>query len=150
VREAAQILRQKYKVPVEVWSVTSFNELRRDGMDTSRWNMLHPGKKARVPFITKCLQGSDAPVIASTDYMRICADQVREYVPAPFRVLGTDGFGRSDTRQRLRRFFEVDRGYVVVAALTELAAKGIVSTDVVAKAIREQDINPDAPNPLTV
>jgi pyruvate dehydrogenase E1 component len=150
VREAAQILRQKYKVSVEVWSVTSFNELRRDGMDASRWNMLHPGKKARVPFITKCLQGSDAPVVASTDYMRICADQVREFVPAPFRVLGTDGFGRSDTRQRLRRFFEVDRGYVVVAALTELAAKGIVSTDVVAKAIKEQDINPDAPNPLTV
>ena len=150
VREAAQILRQKYKVPVEVWSVTSFNELRRDGMDVSRWNMLHPGKKAKVPFITRCLQNSDAPVIASTDYMRICADQVREYVPAAFRVLGTDGFGRSDTRQHLRRFFEVDRGYVVVAALTELAAKGIVSADVVAKAIKEQGINPDAPNPMTV
>lgn len=150
VREAAQILRDKYKVPVEVWSVTSFNELRRDGMDVSRWNMLHPGKKAKVPHITKCLQGSDAPVIASTDYMRICADQVREYVPAPFRVLGTDGFGRSDTRQRLRRFFEVDRGYVVVAALTELAAKGIVSTDVVSKAIKEFEIDPDKPNPMTV
>lgn len=150
VREAATILRQKYKVNVDVWSVTSFNELRRDGMDTTRWNMLHPGKKAKVPYITKCLEAQEGPVIASTDYMRIYADQVREYVPASFRVLGTDGFGRSDSRQRLRRFFEVDRGYVVVAALTELAAKGIVSADVVAKAIKDMEIDPDKPNPLTV
>ncbi|HDZ10393.1 pyruvate dehydrogenase (acetyl-transferring), homodimeric type [Pseudohongiella sp.] len=150
VREAAAILRDRYKVIVDVWSVTSFNELRRDGMDVSRWNMLHPGKKAKVPFVTKCLEGQEGPVIAATDYMRIYADQVREYVPAAYRVLGTDGFGRSDTRQQLRRFFEVDRGYVVVAALTELAAKGIVSADVVTKAIKDMGIDPDKPNPLLV
>ncbi|OFE11121.1 pyruvate dehydrogenase (acetyl-transferring), homodimeric type [Pseudohongiella acticola] len=150
VREAATILRERYKVIVDVWSVTSFNELRRDGMDVSRWNMLHPGKKAKVPYVTKCLEGQEGPVIAATDYMRIYADQVREYVPAAYRVLGTDGFGRSDTRQQLRRFFEVDRGYIVVAALTELVAKGIVNADVVTKAIKELGIDPDKPNPLLV
>jgi len=150
VREAAAILRERYKVIVDVWSVTSFNELRRDGMDVSRWNMLHPGKKAKVPFVTKSLEGQEGPVIAATDYMRIYADQVREYVPAAYRVLGTDGFGRSDTRQQLRRFFEVDRGYIVVAALTELAAKGVVSADVITKAIKEMGIDPDKPNPLLV
>ncbi|MEX2332863.1 MAG: pyruvate dehydrogenase (acetyl-transferring), homodimeric type, partial [Pseudohongiella sp.] len=150
VREAAAILRQKYKVVVDVWSVTSFNELRRDGMDATRWNMLHPGKKAKVPYVTECLKGQEGPVIAATDYMRIYADQVREYVPAAYRVLGTDGFGRSDSRQQLRRFFEVDRGYIVVATLTELAAKGIVKADVVTKAIKEMGIDPDKPNPLLV
>lgn len=150
VREAAAILRDRYKVIVDVWSVTSFNELRRDGMDATRWNMLHPGKKAKVPYVTECLKGQEGPVIAATDYMRIYADQVREYVPAAYRVLGTDGFGRSDTRQQLRRFFEVDRGYIVVATLTELAAKGIVKADVITKAIKELGIDPDKPNPLLV
>lgn len=150
VREAAAILRERYKVNVDVWSVTSFNELRRDGMDATRWNMLHPGKKEKEPYVTECLKGQEGPVIAATDYMRIYADQVREYVPAAYRVLGTDGFGRSDSRQQLRRFFEVDRGYVVVAALTELAARGIVKADVITKAIKEMGIDPDKPNPLLV
>lgn len=150
VREAATILRDKYKVPVDVWSVTSFNELRRDGMDVSRWNMLHPADKPRTAYITECLGSGQGPVIAATDYMRICADQVREFVPAPYRVLGTDGFGRSDTRENLRRFFEVNRGYVVVATLTELAAKGVVKPALVSQAIKDLGIDPEKPNPLTV
>ncbi|ALO46909.1 pyruvate dehydrogenase (acetyl-transferring), homodimeric type [Pseudohongiella spirulinae] len=150
VREAAAMLRSKYKVPVEVWSVTSFNELRRDGIDATRWNMLHPGKKSKVPFVTKCLGDSQAPVIAATDYMRIYADQVREYIPASYRVLGTDGFGRSDSRQNLRRFFEVDRNYIVIAALTELGARKLVSADVISKAIKDLGIDADKPNPMTV
>jgi pyruvate dehydrogenase E1 component len=150
VREAAVILRDKYKVACDVWSVTSFNELRREALDLTRWNMLHPGKKAKVPYITKCLDAHKGPVIASTDYMRICADQVREFVPASFRVLGTDGFGRSDTRQSLRRFFEVDRNYVVLATLTELAGKGVFSADQLSKAIKDLGIDPDKANPITV
>tara|TARA_R100000306_G_scaffold62535_1_gene72487 strand:+ start:175344 stop:178118 length:2775 start_codon:yes stop_codon:yes gene_type:complete len=150
VREAAAVLRSTYKVPVEVWSVTSFNELRRDGIDVTRWNMLHPGKKAKVPYVTKCLQDGQGPVIAATDYMRIYADQIREYVPASYRVLGTDGFGRSDTRQNLRRFFEVDRNYIVLAALTELGKENLVSADVISKAIKEMGIDTDKPNPMTV
>jgi pyruvate dehydrogenase E1 component len=150
VREAAKMLREKYKVAVDVWSVTSFNELRRDALDASRWNMLHPGKKAKVPFVTKCLSAETGPVIAATDYMRIYADQVREFVPGSFRVLGTDGFGRSDTRENLRRFFEVDRDYVVLATLTELAGKGLFSADQLSKAIKDLGIDPEKANPTTV
>lgn len=150
VREAAVILRDKYQVACDVWSVTSYNELRREALDLTRWNMLHPGKKAKVPYITKCLDGHKGPVIASSDYMRICADQVREFVPASFRVLGTDGFGRSDTRQSLRRFFEVDRNYVVLATLTELAGKGLFGAEQLSKAIKDLGIDPDKANPTTV
>ncbi len=150
VRKAAEVLRDKYKVPVDVYSVTSFNELRRDGLDVVRWNMLNPGKKAKVPHATKCLSGGQGPVVAATDYMRLFADQIREYVPASYRVLGTDGFGRSDTRQNLRRFFEVDSNYVVLAALTELHDKGDITKAVLTKAIKELGIDSDKPNPLTV
>ncbi|TFH71545.1 pyruvate dehydrogenase (acetyl-transferring), homodimeric type [Gammaproteobacteria bacterium LSUCC0112] len=150
VRAAAVILRDKYKVACDVWSVTSFNELRREALDLSRWNMLHPGKKAKVPYVTKCLDSQKGPIIAATDYMRIYADQVREFVPGSYRVLGTDGFGRSDTRQNLRRFFEVDRHYVVLATLTELAAKGVFSAEQLSKAIKDLGIDPDKANPTTV
>ncbi len=150
VRAAAEMLRDKYKVAVDVWSVTSFNELRREALDLSRWNMLHPGKKAKVPYVTKCLEAQKGPVIAATDYMRIYADQVREFVPGSYRVLGTDGFGRSDTRQNLRRFFEVDRNYIVLATLTELAGKGVFSAEQLSKAIKDLGIDPDKANPTTV
>ena len=103
-----------------------------------------------MPYVTKCLQDGQGPVIAATDYMRIYADQIREYVPASYRVLGTDGFGRSDTRQNLRRFFEVDRNYIVLAALTELGKENLVSADVISKAIKEMGIDTDKPNPMTV
>ncbi|MDT8427743.1 MAG: pyruvate dehydrogenase (acetyl-transferring), homodimeric type [Pseudomonadales bacterium] len=149
VRAAADILRQEYKVNVDVWSVTSFNELRREGLDLKRWNMLHPDKREKVPYVSKCLSG-DAPVVAATDYMKIHADQIREFIPASYRVLGTDGFGRSDTRENLRRHFEVDRNHVVLAALTELKGKAGITAETVSKAIKTMGIDPDRGNPVTL
>lgn len=150
VRAAAKVLREEYKVAVDVWSVTSFTELRKDGLSTSRLNMLHPTKKAKESYVHKCLSGAKGPIIASTDYMKVHADQIREFVPDSYRVLGTDGFGRSDTRENLREFFEVDYRFVVIAALTELKERGVVTAETIAKAIKSMGINPDKPDPLTV
>lgn len=147
---AGELLKQDFGVASDVWSVTSFNELRRDGMDTQRWNSLHPEKKARTCYVTSSLLGSDLPVIAATDYMKIYADQIREYIPGRYVVLGTDGFGRSDTRAKLRKFFEVDRFYITVAALKALADDGLIPVSKVAQAIKKYDIDPEKPNPVTV
>jgi len=133
-----------------VWSVTSFTELRREGIDADRWNMLHPTEEARVPWVTSSLAGHEGPVIASTDYVRTFADGIRPFVDRPYRVLGTDGFGRSDFRRKLRRFFEVDRHYVAVAALKELADQGKVEPAVVKQAIEQYEIDTDRPAPFHV
>ncbi|MFG0832417.1 pyruvate dehydrogenase (acetyl-transferring), homodimeric type [Aeromonas bivalvium] len=147
VRTAAQILASEYGVGSDVFSVTSFNELARDGQDADRWNMLHPTAEARVPYIAQVL-GTDA-TIAATDYMKSFADQVRAFVPTEnYRVLGTDGYGRSDSRANLRRHFEVNEFYVVVAALTELAKRGEIDKQVVADAIAKYGIDADKVNPL--
>ncbi|MGL4250235.1 MAG: transketolase-like TK C-terminal-containing protein, partial [Aeromonas sp.] len=147
VRKAAEILASEYGVGSDVFSVTSFNELARDGQDADRWNMLHPTSEARVPYIAQVL-GSEA-TIAATDYMKSFADQVRAFVPTEhYRVLGTDGYGRSDSRANLRRHFEVNEFYVVVAALTELAKRGEVDKQVVAEAIAKYGIDADKVNPL--
>ncbi|UML93444.1 pyruvate dehydrogenase (acetyl-transferring), homodimeric type [Shewanella xiamenensis] len=147
VRTAAQILASEYGVGSDVFSVTSFNELARDGQDVDRWNMLHPTAEARVPYIATVL-GSEA-TIAATDYMKSFADQVRAFVPTEhYRVLGTDGYGRSDSRANLRRHFEVNEFYVVVAALTELAKRGEIDKQVVADAIAKYGIDADKVNPL--
>ncbi|MGL6350994.1 MAG: pyruvate dehydrogenase (acetyl-transferring), homodimeric type, partial [Aeromonas sp.] len=147
VRTAAQILAREYDIGSGVFSVTSFNELARDGQDVDRWNMLHPTAPARVPFITQVL-GSDI-TIAATDYMKSFADQVRAFVPSQhYRVLGTDGYGRSDSRANLRRHFEVNEFYVVVAALAELAKRGDIDKQVVADAITRYGIDADKLNPL--
>ncbi|MGF1738529.1 pyruvate dehydrogenase (acetyl-transferring), homodimeric type [Photobacterium satsumensis] len=147
VRKAAQILSDDYGVASDVYSVTSFNELTRDGQDAERFNMLHPEAEAKVPYITEVM-GTE-PAIAATDYMKNYAEQVRAYMPSEsFKVLGTDGFGRSDSRANLRRHFEVNAGYVVVAALTELAKRGDVEKSVVAQAIAKFDIDADKINPL--
>ncbi len=146
VREAAEILAKDYAVGSDVYSVTSFTELARDGQDCERWNMLHPGETPRVPYVAQIL--SDAPAVASTDYMKLFAEQIRNFIPASeFRVLGTDGFGRSDSRENLRHHFEVDASYVVVAALGELAKRGDIGTDVVAQAITKFGIDADKVNP---
>lgn len=150
VRAAAKILRDEYKVNVDVWSVTSFNELRRDGLSTSRWNMMHPTKKPKESYVHKCLGSGSGPVIVSTDYMKTHADQIREFVPDTYRVLGTDGFGRSDTRENLRYFFEVDYRFVVLAALTELKTRGVVTGETIAKAMKSMDLNQDKIDPLTM
>lgn len=142
VREAAEILTADYGVEADVFSVTSFTELARDGNAAERDNMLHPEAEAKVPYVTQVL-ADGVPVIAATDYMRIFADQVRAYVPASYKVLGTDGFGRSDSRENLRNHFEVSAPYVVVAALSELAKNGTVERKVVTEAIEKFGLDVD-------
>lgn len=147
VRKAAQILSEEYGVASDVYSVTSFNELARDGQACDRFNMLHPEAEVKVPYIAQVM-GTE-PAIAATDYMKNYADQVRVFIPAQsYKVLGTDGFGRSDSRENLRRHFEVNAGYVVVAALNELAKRGEVEKSVVAAAIKKFDIDTEKTNPL--
>ncbi len=147
---AAELLRLDFNVAADVWSVTSFTELRKDGLETARWNLLHPDKKGRLSYVEQCLDPREGPVVASTDYMKLLADQIRQWVPRSYTVLGTDGFGRSDRRTALRRFFEVDRHYVAVAALKALADEGKVKPKVVTDAIKKYGIDSDKPNPATV
>ena len=147
---AADLLESDFGVVSDVWSVTSFTELRRDGIEVERWNMLHPTEKPRHGYVSECLGGRMGPVIASTDYMRAFADQIRQWVPAPYHVLGTDGFGRSDYRRALRRFFEVDRHYVTLAALKSLADAGEIDPARAQEAIERYEIDADAPLPTTV
>jgi pyruvate dehydrogenase E1 component len=150
VLAAAELLASDFDVQADVWSATSFTELRRNGIEVERWNMLHPTSEPRRSYVSECLEGRRGPVIASTDYIRAFADQIRQWVPGRYRVLGTDGYGRSDSRRALRRFFEVDRHYVAVAALRELAAEGTIDPAVVAEAIENYHIDPEAPMPTTV
>jgi pyruvate dehydrogenase E1 component len=150
VQAGADLLRDDFGVAADVWSVTSFTELGRDGMEADRWSMLHPAEEPRRSFVEQSLGGRPGPVIASTDYVRAFAEQIRPYVPAPYRVLGTDGFGRSDYRVKLRRFFEIDRHYVCVAALTALADAGEVDRDKVREAIEKYSIDTERPAPLRV
>jgi len=147
---AAELLEKDFGVAADIWSVTSFNELRREGLDCERWNMLHPEAGRRASYVEQCLLERSGPVIAATDYIKSYADQIRPYVPGRYKVLGTDGFGRSDTRKKLRRFFEVDRFYITVAALKALADEGAIKASEVSKAIKLYGINPDKPNPVTV
>jgi len=150
VLAAADMLANDWNISADIFSVTSFNELARDGLAVERWNMLHPQETERTPYISEVLGDDDAPVISATDYMKTYSDQVREYVPATFVALGTDGFGRSDTRDKLREFFEVDRRYVTVAALHALALDGKIERSAVANAIQQYAIDPDKPDPTTV
>ena len=150
VMGAAELLEKDWDVSADVWSVTSFNELRREGQDVERWNMLHPGKKQRVPYVTGQFEGIDGPLVAATDYIRAYADQIRPFLDQRYVTLGTDGYGRSDMRSQLRKFFEVNRYYVVVAALKALADDGRIDKAQVGKAIRKYRIDPEKPNPLTV
>jgi pyruvate dehydrogenase E1 component len=150
VLAAGELLEADFGIAANVWSATSMNELRREGLDCARWNMLHPEATPRQAWVTRLLEGETGPVVAATDYMKAYADQIREFVPARYRVLGTDGFGRSDSRRKLREFFEVNRHYVVVAALKALADDGKVKPAKVAAAIRKYGIDPDKPNPVTV
>ncbi|UXN33728.1 pyruvate dehydrogenase (acetyl-transferring), homodimeric type [Avibacterium paragallinarum] len=147
VREAAQLLANDFGVTSDVYSVPSFTEVARNGADVERWNLLHPEAEARTPYIAQVM--NDAPAVAATDYIRLYAEQVRAYVPAQsYRVLGTDGFGRSDSRENLREHFEVNAHYVVIAALTELVKQGIFDKKVVADAIAKYGIDADKINPL--
>jgi pyruvate dehydrogenase E1 component len=145
---AAGILKDQFDVESDIWSLTSVNELVREGQAVDRWNLLHPTKKAKTAYITEQLGDCKAPIIASTDYMKAYSEQMRAYIEQPFYVLGTDGFGRSDSRAALRHFFEVDRNFVVISALKALADQGTIKAAVVEKAIKTLGIDPEKPNPL--
>jgi pyruvate dehydrogenase E1 component len=147
VEAGAELLAKDFGVSSEVWSVTSFNELRRDGLEAERWSMLHPEAPRRLSYVEQALGKGVGPVIAATDYVKAVADGVRAYVPARYKVLGTDGFGRSDYRRRLRAFFEVDRFHVAVAALKALADDQMLPAKRVAEAIARYNIDPERPSP---
>ncbi|GHD38009.1 pyruvate dehydrogenase (acetyl-transferring), homodimeric type [Parahalioglobus pacificus] len=148
VEVAAEMLEASYGVAADVWSLTSVNELQREGKAAQRWNLFHPEEEPRVPYVTALLRNSTGPFIAATDYIKAHTDQIREFVPGHFTVLGTDGYGRSDTRQKLRRFFEVSREYVVLAALRALADEGKFPVAKVSEAMRDLGISPDKIDPM--
>jgi pyruvate dehydrogenase E1 component len=132
---------------VELWSATSYKHLREEALEVERWNRLHPGESPRTPLVTERLSTTEGPIIAVTDFMKMVPDQIARWVPSPFTSLGTDGFGRSDTREALRRFFETDGPHVVVAVLAALAEAGLVKPEVVAEAIKRYDIDPERDDP---
>ena len=146
-RRAVEQLSEHYDVGVELWSATSYKALRDEAISAERWNRLHPTEKARVPFVTRRLSESSGPIVAVTDFMRAVPDQVARWVPGDYTSLGTEGFGRSDTREALRRHFEIDAGHVVVAVLARLAAVGDVKSETVADAMRRYQIDADLPDP---
>jgi pyruvate dehydrogenase E1 component len=149
---AAELLEKDFGVSADIWSVTSFNELARDGIETARWNTLHPEAEPRSSYVEQCLRDHEGPVVASTDYVRTHAEQIRAYLPRPasYNVLGTDGFGRSDTRRALRRFFEVDRHHVAVSALKALADQEALPQKKVTEAIAKYGVDPEKPYPARV
>jgi len=147
---AAELLEKDFGVAADIWSCPSFTELRREGLKVSRWNLRHPDKSPKTPYVTRCLEGRKGPAVASTDYMKAFADQIREFVPMRYTVLGADGFGRSDTREALRHFFEVDRYNVAYAALAALVDEGELDKAKLVEARKKYEINPDKPDPVTV
>jgi pyruvate dehydrogenase E1 component len=152
VEAAAELLEKDWGVAADVWTATSFTELRRDGLAADRWNMLHPEAKPRTPYVTQMLEKRAGPVVAASDYMKSFAEQIRPFMPQGrvYRVLGTDGFGRSDSRAKLRYFFEVNRHFVAIAALKALADQGEAKPKQVAEAIKKYGIDPEKPDPTTV
>jgi pyruvate dehydrogenase E1 component len=149
VIEAQKILESDYGVSADVWSVTSFNELRKDALEADRWNRMNPDKPQKESHVVKLLKKAEGPIIASTDYMKSFAEQIAVFLPHRFVALGTDGFGRSDSREKLRHFFEVDRHYVVVATLKALSDEGKIKSSVVTDAIKKFKLDPNKPNPVT-
>ncbi len=147
---AAELLKQDFDINADLWSVTSVNELAREASDCARWNQLHPTKKARMSYLETQMTGRRGPAVIATDYTRTFVNQLREFIPSRFVTLGTDGYGRSDTREHLRQFFEVNRYYVVIAALKALADDGEIDSKIVQQAIKKYDVDPEKPNPMTV
>jgi pyruvate dehydrogenase E1 component len=151
VEAAAELLQQDFGVASDVWSATSLTELRRDGLAAERWNLLHPAEEPRVPYVQQCLQGHEGPVVVATDYMKIVGDQIRPFInDRRFTALGTDGFGRSDTRESLRTFFEVDRHFIVLAALKSLADEGRIERSQMQEAIDKYGIDAGKRDPAAV
>ena len=152
VEAAAALLEKDWDIAADVWSATSFTELRRDGLAAERWNLLHPEDEPRIPYVTRCLEKRAGPVVAASDYIKTFAEQIRAFMPRgrTYKVLGTDGFGRSDSRAKLRHFFEVNRYFIAIAALKALADAGEGKAKAVADAIRKYGVDPDKPDPTTV
>jgi pyruvate dehydrogenase E1 component len=148
VLAAAELLERDFGVPADVYSITSFSELRREALECERWNLLHPAERPRVPYVQELFGDSDTPVVAATDYMRMVPDQIRQWIRGPYVTLGTDGFGRSDARAELRAHFEVDRRFVVLAALQALAGAGQIDRQTVVAAVTSLGIDPAKPDPL--
>jgi len=144
---AAELLERDFDVPADVYSVTSFSELAREAVDCERWNLLHPEEPPRVPYARQCLEQCAGPVVAATDYVRAVSEQIRQWVPGRYVTLGTDGYGRSDSRAQLRKHFEVDRHFIATAALKALADEGKIDRATVSKAIAAFGIDPAKPNP---
>jgi pyruvate dehydrogenase E1 component len=144
---AAQKMLEKYGVAADVWSVTSYQELYREGHACERWNMLHPTAQQKVPYVTQCFKDAPGVIVAASDYLKVLPDAIDRWMPRKIRSLGTDGFGRSEDRQSLRDFFEVDAKFITVATLAELAKEGQIENKVVAQAIQELGINTEKPNP---
>jgi len=147
VLKAQQILEEKYGVAADVWSVTSYKELYRNGNDCERWNMLHPAEKPRVPYVTQCLKDAPGVLVAASDYMKVLPESISQWMPRPLMALGTDGFGRSENRAALRDFFEVDTKHIVLATLHALAREKQIKPEVVKQAVKDLGINPEKDNP---
>jgi pyruvate dehydrogenase E1 component len=145
--KAQQILAERYQVATDVWSVTSYNQLRRDALETERWNRLHPAEPRRTPYIVTALEGSNGPIIASSDYMKIIPDQLAQWLPGRLNSLGTDGFGRSENREHLRAFFEISAGAIVQATLAALAREGKIDANRAAAAVAEMGFDPERKDP---
>jgi pyruvate dehydrogenase E1 component len=141
------LLAEKYNVAADVWSVTSYQELYRNGHDAERWNRLHPTEKPRVPYVTQCLDGTEGVIVAASDYVKALPDSIDRWMPRRLTSLGTDGFGRSESRASLREFFEVDARFITIATLDALAREGKLNATVVQKAIKDLGVNPEKPNP---
>ena len=147
VVKAQQILEERYDVAADVWSVTSYPELYRDGQAVERWNWLHPGEQPRVPYVTQCLRGTEGVIVAASDYVKILPGAIDRWAPRRMTALGTDGFGRSEGRASLRDFFEVDAKHVVLATLDDLAREGAIDVKVAVQAVKDLGINPEKLNP---
>ena len=148
VLKAQEILEKQYHVASDVWSVTSYNELRRDALTTERWNLLHPDEKPKQSYLQQCFAKEDGVFVAASDYMKTLPDSIAKWLPRPLMTLGTDGFGRSESRQALRDFFEIDDRFIVLATLTALERDGKIKKDVVQKAIKDLKIDPEKLNPM--
>ena len=144
---AGEVLSKEYNIDSDIWSVTSFNELRKDGMETERKNLLNPGVKPEKSYVERCLEKREGPIIAASDYVRTFADQIRPYLSKPFYSLGTDGYGRSDGRKQLRKFFGVDKEYIVTYALSALAKEQLIPSNYAEKAMKKYNIDKNKPIP---
>ena len=149
VLAAQKLLAEKYGVAADVWSATSYNELRRDALEVERWNRLHPSEPARTPYLLEALKGVNEPIIAASDFMKIVPDQIAPWLPGRLVSLGTDGFGRSENREHLRKHFENDAASIAAAALSRLARDGKFDAAKAAAAIAELGIDPDSADPVT-